>query len=107
VSALVNASFDPSRVPPQSDEAARFHASLAGYAPTPVHELPQVASALDIAAVAVKDESDRLGLPAFKIVGASWALDCALRESRGTRTVVAASAGNHGRAVAHRPRGAA
>src|SRR6185436_12841184 len=41
------------------------------------------------------------GLPAFKILGASWALDRALRDAPETLTVVAASAGNHGRAVAN------
>jgi diaminopropionate ammonia-lyase len=51
--------------------------------------------------VAVKDESDRLGLPAFKVLGASWAIERALREEPSVHTLVAASAGNHGRAVAH------
>jgi diaminopropionate ammonia-lyase len=51
--------------------------------------------------VAVKDESDRLGLPAFKVLGASWAVEQALREEPGAHKLVTASAGNHGRAVAH------
>jgi len=51
--------------------------------------------------VAVKDESDRLGLPAFKILGAFWAIERSLRVAPETNTLVAASAGNHGRAVAH------
>jgi diaminopropionate ammonia-lyase len=51
--------------------------------------------------VQVKDESSRLGLPAFKILGASWAVELALRNEPAVRTLVAASAGNHGRAVAH------
>ena len=99
MSALVNASFDPSSVPPPSDEAASFHAALEGYEPTPLGELPAIAAELDLASVALKDESNRLGLPAFKILGASWALDQALRNAPETLTVVAASAGNHGRAV--------
>jgi acetylornithine deacetylase/succinyl-diaminopimelate desuccinylase-like protein len=82
----------PRPVPAPSDEALSFHRSLPGYAPTPVHRLP---------AVALKDESDRLGLPAFKVLGASWAVERTLREDRGVHTLVAASAGNHGRAVAH------
>ena len=49
----------------------------------------------------MKDESNRLGLPAFKVLGASWAVERALREQPGVHTLVAASAGNHGRAVAH------
>ena len=48
----------------------------------------------------IKDESNRLGLPAFKVLGASWAVERALRERPGADTLVAASAGNHGRAVA-------
>jgi diaminopropionate ammonia-lyase len=50
----------------------------------------------------MKDESSRLGLPAFKILGASWAVERALRAAGEGRvhTLVAASAGNHGRAVA-------
>ena len=48
----------------------------------------------------MKDESGRFGLPAFKILGASWATERALREAPGVHTLVAASAGNHGRAVA-------
>ena len=55
----------------------------------------------------VKDESHRLGLPAFKGLGASWAIHRALRarprDARAERdpvTMVAATDGNHGRAVA-------
>ena len=35
------------------------------------------------------------------MLGASWAVERALREAPGAHTLVAASAGNHGRAVAH------
>lgn len=76
-----------------SSEALAFHRGLPGYAPTPVHQLE--------AGVWVKDESNRLGLPAFKILGASWAVERTLREQPATHALVAASAGNHGRAVAH------
>src|SRR4051812_30424854 len=91
----------PRSVPAPSDEALSFHRSLPGYAPTPVHALPAVAAELGLASVVLKDESDRLGLPAFKVLGASWAVERTLREDRGIHTLVAASAGNHGRAVAH------
>jgi diaminopropionate ammonia-lyase len=83
-----------------SAPARDFHRSLPGYAPTPVHSLGAVASELGLGAVLVKDESNRLGLPAFKILGASWAVERALVESPEAHTLVAASAGNHGRAVA-------
>jgi diaminopropionate ammonia-lyase len=91
----------PSPVPAPSDEALSFHRSLPGYTPTPEHDLPAVAAELGLASVVLKDESDRLGLPAFKVLGASWAVERTLREAPGVHTLVAASAGNHGRAVAH------
>ena len=98
--ALVNEHVDQTAVPAPSGESVSFHAALPGYAPTPVHELPAVADALGVDAVLIKDESSRLGLPAFKILGASWAVELALREQPEAHTLVAASAGNHGRAVA-------
>jgi diaminopropionate ammonia-lyase len=96
----VNPALDQAAVPPPSDEAAAFHRRLPGYAPTPLHRLDDVAGELGLRSVGVKDESNRLGLPAFKILGASWAVERALRERPDTQTLVAASAGNHGRAVA-------
>jgi diaminopropionate ammonia-lyase len=100
--ALINQHVRPAAVPaPDGDAATAFHRRLEGYAPTPVRELPQVAAELGLGAVLVKDESDRLGLPAFKVLGASWAVERALREEPGIAMLVAASAGNHGRAVAH------
>ena len=81
--------------------AAAFHASLPGYEPTPVHDLAAVADELGLSAVGLKDESDRLGLPAFKVLGASWAVERLLATRPDVHTLVAASAGNHGRAVAH------
>jgi diaminopropionate ammonia-lyase len=98
--AVVNPALEPDAVPAPSGDAAAFHRRLPGYAPTPVHALPDAARELGLGAVLVKDESDRLGLPAFKILGASWAVQRALGERPGIRTLVAASAGNHGRAVA-------
>ena len=98
--AAVNAALDAAAVAPPSHDAFAFHRSLPGYAPTPVHDLDSLAMELGVAAVAVKDESDRLGLPAFKILGASWAVERALREAQAVHTLAAASAGNHGRAVA-------
>jgi diaminopropionate ammonia-lyase len=86
---VINPAYDVAAVPPPVLDAPAFHRALPGYAPTPVRELHP--------GVWVKDESNRLGLPAFKILGASWAAERALR---GEHTLVAASAGNHGRAVA-------
>ncbi len=89
---VVNEAYDPSRVAAPAEEARAFHAALPGYAPTPLHDLGD--------GVWLKDESNRLGLPAFKVLGASWAAQRALRVAPATHTLVAASAGNHGRAVA-------
>jgi diaminopropionate ammonia-lyase len=90
-----------------------FHRALPGYAPTPLTEVPALAAELGVGRLLVKDESSRLGLPAFKVLGASWAvarllagdgprdLD-ALRAAVARRpvTFVTATDGNHGRAVA-------
>jgi len=93
-----------------------FHRSLPGYAPTPLVDAPLLAERLGVASVHVKDESSRLGLPSFKILGAAWATFRALAErgagapagldelreqlSGAGLTLVAATDGNHGRAVA-------
>jgi diaminopropionate ammonia-lyase len=98
---VVNAALDQAAVPAPSRDAAAFHAALPGYRPTPLRDLAPLAAELGIGSLALKDESDRLGLPAFKVLGASWAIERALREAPGTHTLIAASAGNHGRAVAH------
>jgi diaminopropionate ammonia-lyase len=96
---------------------------LPGYTPTPLVELPDVAARLGVGRVLVKDESDRLGLPAFKMLGASWAgarvvrgrlgggdsldpdvLRRRLAESGARVLLCTATAGNHGRAVARTAR---
>ena len=98
--ALVNRNVRPEAVPSPSDEAAAFHETLPGYRRTPIHRLDRVADELGLRMVGVKDESDRLGLPAFKVLGASWAVERLLAGRPDVHTLVAASAGNHGRAVA-------
>lgn len=91
----------PTAEPRQTDEIRRFHETLPGYAVTPLVSLPTVADALGLAAVMVKDESLRLGLPAFKMLGASWAVHRALRSTdRAQPRLITATDGNHGRAVA-------
>jgi diaminopropionate ammonia-lyase len=47
----------------------------------------------------MKDESQRLGLPAFKALGAWWAIHRTLQDVEATELVTATD-GNHGRAVA-------
>ena len=89
----LNPAYDPRAVPAPSDEALAFHRAMDGYEPTPLVALGE--------GVWLKDESHRFGLPAFKVLGASWAVERALRADPSIHTLVAASAGNHGRAVAH------
>jgi diaminopropionate ammonia-lyase len=82
------------------DSTARaFHRTLPGYAPTPLVELPTLAAELGVGRVLVKDESSRLGLPAFKVLGASWACKQVLA-AEPHAVLVTATDGNHGRAVA-------
>jgi diaminopropionate ammonia-lyase len=85
--------------PPTPGEAAAFHRSLPGYAPTPLVPVPAIAAEIGVGRVLVKDESSRLGLPAFKVLGASWACHRVLERSPGAMLVTATD-GNHGRAVA-------
>lgn len=90
----INTNRSPELVPPPATDRVRaFHEAMPGYAPTPLRQIAD--------GVWLKDESDRFGLPAFKILGASWAVERTLRDRPDTRVLVAASAGNHGRAVAH------
>jgi diaminopropionate ammonia-lyase len=101
-----------------------FHRHFPDYEPTPLVERPELARQLGIGRLLIKDESSRLGLPAFKMLGASWASYRALVErfeSRRDRplgewttlaqlaemletlrpmTLATATDGNHGRAVA-------
>jgi diaminopropionate ammonia-lyase len=92
---------DRAAVPPTAPDldALAFHRGLPGYAPTPLVEAPATARALGLDHLYVKLETERLGLPSFKVLGASWAAHKALR-GRTDVTLVAATDGNHGRAVA-------
>src|SRR5262245_65615357 len=60
--------------PVRDGQVRAYHASLPGYVPTPLAEVPALAAELGAGRVFVKDESARLGLPAFKVLGASWAV---------------------------------
>lgn len=87
--------------PRRTDEIRRFHQTLPDYAVTPLVALPTIAESLGLRAVFVKDESLRLGLPAFKMLGASWAIHRVLESNHCARPrLVTATDGNHGRAVA-------
>jgi diaminopropionate ammonia-lyase len=70
-------------VPPPGRSPLQFHRRLPGYEETPLVDAPRLAESLGVGKVWVKDESSRLGLPAFKILGASWAVYRALEERLG------------------------
>jgi diaminopropionate ammonia-lyase len=125
---IVDVAWNPARDPawrPRrglEDRARVLHRALRGYAPTPLHAAPSLAAELALGAVLLKDESSRFGLPAFKALGAWWAIAWAVAErlgepalatepdalrarSRGAGlTLVCATEGNHGRAVARAAR---
>jgi diaminopropionate ammonia-lyase len=104
---------------PDAASPGAYHATIPGYAPSPLRQAPAAAARLGVARVLVKDESSRLGLPSFKVLGASWAVRRALAAHLGAadselqtfddlrRAVAglplalsAATDGNHGRALA-------
>jgi diaminopropionate ammonia-lyase len=94
---VVNGRLRLARVVSPPSEPLPFHQGLPGYRPTPLRTLPEAAG---VARVLLKDESARLGLTSFKALGASWATERVLRESPRVKALLAASAGNHGLAVA-------
>lgn len=104
---------------PPLDNVRAFHKTLPNYAPTRLIALPDIASQHGVKKLYLKDESQRLGLPSFKILGASWAVFRAIVQNFGLplesdlsvvkhaasarptpTTLLAATDGNHGRAVA-------
>lgn len=105
--------------PPEAGALA-VHRRLPGYVPTPLRSLSGLAERIGVARVELKDESARLGLPAYKILGATWATYRALARRLGRTSepwrdvtewrallrpfprlqLVAATDGNHGRGVA-------
>jgi len=84
----------------------RFFARRPALAATPLRSLPALASALGIGALHVKDETSRFGLNAFKAAGALFAVTTLVDSGhiRARDTLVCASEGNHGRAVARAAR---
>ena len=104
-------------------DALDVHRRLPGYVPSPLLTCPQIAQRLGVGEVWVKDESWRLGLPSFKMLGASYAIYRALIDRLGRESLwrnidelrvelaelgqlhfAAATDGNHGRAVARMAR---
>lgn len=107
---------DPGHLAPPPTTAADFHRSMPAYAATPLVELPELARALGVGRLLVKDESNRFGLPSFKVLGASWAtargvgerfdrqlsnwLELVSMTAGEQITLVTTSDGNHGWALA-------
>ena len=108
---------------PQGMQAAcESIAGWPGYAPTPLVRLDDLARRLNLGTIWLKDETKRFGVDSFKPLGAGYALGRVLsdtlsralgrdvsvsdlldglhRERTGGLTAVAATDGNHGRALA-------
>ena len=96
-----------------------LHRRLPGYAPTALVDAPDLAQRWGVGQVLLKAETERLGLPSFKVLGASWAVWSSLLaragmpagtafsadrlprpDETGVDCLVTATDGNHGRAVA-------
>ncbi|HLV43477.1 MAG TPA: pyridoxal-phosphate dependent enzyme, partial [Aggregatilineales bacterium] len=108
--------------PPGTARAARsFHRQIPNYKMSPLKSLSNLASMLGLGGIWVKDESQRMALTSFKILGGSYAIYRVIKELLGVRdreipfeeltshetraklgdlTFAAATDGNHGRGVA-------
>ena len=99
----------------------KFHQTFPDYTPTPLVRLTHLADMLHISHIWIKDESQRFGLNAFKVLGATHGLAYFIaqrlkmnaqelsfdllhapgaKEKLADTTFVTATDGNHGRAVA-------
>lgn len=104
-----------------AEKARKFHKSFPMYKKTPLRELKNLAQALGVSDIYVKDESYRFGLNAFKVLGGSFAIgnyiaeklgvdiddlpyekivSKEVKEKLGEVTFISATDGNHGRGVA-------
>jgi len=99
----------------------KFHQTFPDYTPTPLVKLTHLADMLRVSNIWIKDESYRFGLNAFKVLGATHGLAYLIaqrlkinaqelsfdllhapsaKEKLADTTLVTATDGNHGRAVA-------
>ena len=118
---LENPLFDAGKRWPAPDPVVwAFHRRMPAYLATRLFDCPSLAQRYGVGRVLVKAETQRLGLPSFKILGASWATYRALCDHLGFEpepwlnindlarrisylkpfALAAATDGNHGRAVA-------
>ncbi|MCD4673699.1 MAG: diaminopropionate ammonia-lyase [Anaerolineaceae bacterium] len=115
-------SYERQMFPEGITKTARdFHQQIPGYKMSPLKNLPRLASRLGLGGIWVKDESNRLRLGSFKVLGGSFAIYQAIRERLGMMdreltyeeltspeiraklgdiVFAAATDGNHGRGVA-------
>lgn len=101
----------------QAQQARRFHQKITGYKPTPLVALNELAGLFGVHKILVKDESQRFGLNAFKMLGGSYAIARLLCEKyqldidalsfeklkssiKEKMTFATTTDGNHGRGVA-------
>lgn len=77
----------------------KFHQSLSEYTPTPLHVLPALAKQSGLKGIYVKDEGQRFGTNALKILGATYAVNQFTKENN-IIGICTATDGNHGRTVA-------
>lgn len=109
-------------LPPGTSRLTRsFHRQIPGYRLSPLKGLPNLAQMLGLGGIWVKDESARLALSSFKVLGGSYAIYRSLKtmlglddleipfseltspefkEKVGDITFASATDGNHGRGVA-------
>ena len=99
---LANPLRDPELEASDDDAPLRFHRALPGYARSALIDAPELAAEWDVGRVRLKFERERFGLPSFKFLGASWAARRLLGEPPHDPglELIAATDGNHGRAVA-------
>ena len=84
----------------KNSKSLSFHKNLKVYNSSPLISLMSLAKELKINNLFVKDESERFGLNAFKVLGASYAINHLLNNESNITTFCTATDGNHGRAVA-------
>lgn len=101
----------------QAQQARHFHQKIVGYKPTPLYALKSLAALFGVSTILVKDESQRFGLNAFKMLGGVYAIAQLLCEKyhpdinafsfatfkssiKEKMTFATTTDGNHGRGVA-------
>ncbi|SVC93018.1 uncharacterized protein METZ01_LOCUS345872, partial [marine metagenome] len=106
INAIQNSNFNLSKLKEQSfitslelKDIVAFHQTL-NNKETPLVRLPGLAKRLGIGKLLIKDESHRLGLNAFKALGASYAMHKQIKKIPQIKTFCCATDGNHGRSVA-------